>query len=65
MKIWIYRTLVLLFLLALAPVARRLQRLLSNEFGAGDGEILRFAIDHLVIALPTLSGFLVVGLCLW
>ena len=65
MKIWVKRALVLLILAALAPAARWSERMLSNLFGAGDGEITRFAINHAVAALPTLIGFLIVSLCLW
>ena len=65
MKIWITRILVLLFLLALAPASRWLQWTLSTTFGAGDDEITRFYINYMVTALPTLAGFLIVGLGLW
>ena len=65
MKIWIKRALLLLFLVALAPAARWLQRMLSYSFGDGDGVISDFAINHAVAALPTLIALLIVSLCLW
>ena len=65
MKIWIKRVLVLLVLAASAPAARYLEWTLSYSFGAGDGNISRFGINHAVAALPTLIAFLIFSLCLW
>ena len=65
MKIWAWRFLILLFVSLLAPAARWLQWQLSASFGAGDGEISRFAIKHFVNELPTLCGFVIVSLILW
>lgn len=65
MKTWAWRLLVLLLLAALAPAARWLQWELSASFGAGDGEISRFAIRHFVNALPALCGFIIASLMLW
>ena len=65
MKTWAWRFLILLFVSVLAPAARWLQWQLSASFGAGDGEISRFAIKHLVNGLPTLCGFIIASLILW
>lgn len=65
MKIWTWRFLILLLVSVLAPAARWLQWQLSDAFGAGDGEISRFAIKHFVNELPTLCGFIIASLMLW
>ena len=65
MKTWILRVLILVFLVVLGPLAKWLQWTLSTSFGRGDGEISSFYINYAVPALPTLCGFLIVGLCLW
>jgi len=65
MKTWFLKILILAFLVVLGPLAKWLQWTLSTTFGRGDGEISSFYINYAVPALPTLCGFLIVGLCLW
>lgn len=60
MRSWFRRGAVLLSLVAMVPLSRWLQRLLSD-----DGEISTFAVNHAVAALPTLVGFAAISMLIW
>jgi len=59
------RTIILLLILALVPLAQGLQWSLDAAFGDGSGEISAFGINHAVSALPGLVLFSIASLLIW